>query len=766
MKHHCKYLCLALALLFLPGCGSGAGAAVHAGKAPQADKPGSGPHAAAPLTAGEKPLVRSGWLELFFDDESKGMSIRSHGEEGAEWSVLGRAGSKPTPKADAGACAVEADIYVNGHKLTLNSQDHSVAYGNAASKNIKGEDGKPMGVEVAYTLTPDAAAADRAAKKNLKPDDVAFLVRVRYTLVEGNLHVQASWANLNKNPNAFIATLGLMERFGALRNPGPEDFFLLPDGCGALLYPARSPAGNTEDLRFAVYGNDPSVPAGGSRGDAALRAGVAAWGVRGPGAGQGAGFVAVVEQGAALCEIVARQSIPGEVPQSAVGPRFTVTPIAVDATGLATTRAPVSYGAAKGEAFSITYRFFYGHSANFGTMATACREQLISIGILSSTKFVSDTGLLPMELTLLGLGPAWLGQRKLTTYAQAQDILTRLKSKGVDSVNVRYQSALRGGWLQKAPERLSPLLRLGGTRGLEDLQKDCKSKGYTLFPDVRVYSAKGGLFVPRAADIAGRTMRRTPRGFPWDTSNRTLPLRAASSLTRASRSILVRLGKLEIGGIALGGVGTTLYADYAGSGVTRTEIAQQVDKLLPAFSARWSVMIETGDFYAVRHADVVVNLPLEPQAQMPGDRYVPVPLLPILLHSSADYSGAPLNLLDPDAWDAALLRSIAYGACPAFTWTADERDSRDERLDFEAQIGANPETHVSQLDYALKAYERANAALAGLRGARITEYTYDPATGIAVTSYSNDAKVYVNFSAKPQVKDEITVDPMDFKRIG
>ncbi|MCL2299562.1 MAG: DUF5696 domain-containing protein [Firmicutes bacterium] len=746
MKHHHKYLCLSLALLFLAGCGRGAGVNIRAGQAPKADAPGRGPHATASVMERTDPLARSGWLELFFDEASRGVSIRSHSE--AEWSVLARAGS--TPKSNAGACAVEADIYVNGHKITLNSQDHSVAYGSAAAawKAIRGEDKKAAGVEVAYTLTPDAPTAARAAKKALKADDVAFLVRVRYLLLEGNFHVEADWENLNGNPGAFIATLGLMERFGALRSPGPEDFFLLPDGCGAMLYPARSPAGHTEDLRFAVYGSDLSIPGGD-----ALHANVAAWGVR----GQGAGFVAVAEQGAALCEIVARQSVSGEVPLSAVGPRFTVTPVALDAEGRAIVRAPVSYGAAKGEMFSITYRFFYGDSARFGTMATACREQLISTGILSSTKTVGGDGTLPLELTLLGTGPAKrFGQRKLTTFDQALDILTRLKNKGVNSMNVRYQSALRGGWLQSAPERLAPLLRLGGARGLEPLQDYCKAKGLTLFLDARAYSGNAW-FVPKAENILGQPIRGTPRGFPWQAGRHTLPLRAASSFTRASRAILIRLGKLNTGGIALGGPGNTLYADYAGAGTARTEIAQRVDQLLPALSARWSVMLENGDFYAVRHADVIANLPLEPQVQMPGGRYVAVPLLPILLHSSADYSGAPLNLAENDAAAAlALLRSISFGACPAFTLQAAETGEGDGSLAFERQ-----------LEKARDAYTRANAALAGLRGARITEYTVDAATGVIITGYSNEAKVYVNLSREAKkTKDEITVPPMDFVRIG
>jgi len=756
-SHKNKYFALPLALALLlvaAGCGGrGAGLAVHAGEPPQADEPGRGPHTAASVMDRADPLVRSGWLELFLDDASKSVSIRSHSE--AEWSALPRSGG--TPQANIGACVVEADIYVSGHKLVLNSQDHAAAYKNAVTQNVK-DARTGEGVEIAYTLTPDADTAEKAKAGTLTAADVAFLVRVRYTLLEGNFRVQADWENLSGNPNAFLAGLGLMERFGALRSPGPNDFFLLPDGCGALLYPAKSPESGTADLRFAVYGEDLSNPAGGSAGDAPLRANVAAWGVR----GQGAGFIAVVEQGAAICDIAVRQSIPGEIPQAAVGPRFTVTPVALRPDGTVSHRAPISYGEAEGESLSVVYRFFNGDSANFNTMATACREQLISSGALSSTKLVRDgADPPPLALSLLGTGPAEkIGQRALTTFEQAQDILMRMKNKGVNVMNVRYQGALRGGWLQAAPERVSPLLRLGGARRLKELQAYCKSKGLNLFLDVRAYSAKG-LFAPKAKTLTGQSLRAVPWGFPWDAQGNTLPLRAVSSYARASRALLTRLGKLDTAGIALGGVGSTLYADYAGDGTGRTQAVARMDRLLPALSARWLVMADIGDFYAARHADAIANLPLEPQLQMPGGRYVPMPLLPILLHSSLDYAGAPLNLSDTP--ELALLRSIAYGACPAFTWAA---GSRDERLDFEALFDDGLNIYSSQLDYALHAYNRAVAALTGLRGMRITAFEVDAATGVSVTRYSNDAAIYVNYGAEEKIVDEITIPPMDFVRIG
>ena len=746
----------ALACVILLGACSSGGAPVTTmepnGKPPAVDAEKA--HAAPVIAAGAQPIAKSGWLELFLDDTSKTVTIRGYSAQ-AQWATLPQT-------TRTGFYAADAHVVVGGKRLRLNTQDHSVAYGKATTEPIL-EDKETIGVQVNYLLTPNAATA---AKAKFAQTDVAFYIRVRYTLRGGNFYVEANWENASGNPDAFIESIGLMERFGALQNPSKEDFLLLPDGGGALLYPARTtaktsaeiPEIETADLRFSVYGEDPSDPLPQNtksiyhRNDdgAPLSANVAAFGAR---SGQSA-FTAVVENGASLCTITAVQRAAGNGLASAVGARFTITPTNLANGDTATKtiyRAARSYGGAehKKETLRLSYRFFQGEeNVNFSTLAQACREQLINIRLLSSTKGAKSIDSLPMNLTLLGSGPEG-GARTLTTYEQALDILTRLKSKGIDSINVRYAGALSGGWEQRAPERLAPLGKLGGRRGFEALQEFCGAQGLALFPGALAFP--GG---KPAAKLNGSELlaplQETNIVFP-DTTPSPLSLRRLESINQAAGKIISRLGEFGTAGISLEDLGSTLYADYAG-GLHREQAAAQINRSLPAFSAQWTVMMNAGFFHVVRGADVLVNLPLEPQIVMPGSRmeprYEPVPFLPVLLHGSMDYSGPSVNLAENGADQ--FLRSVAYGACPAYTWSA---GAEDERLYFE-----------EHLEEAMDFYTRANKVLADLRGDRIVSYRLvEP--GVTETRFSNDAVLYVNFNNAQKQIENFTIPPHDFVRV-
>ncbi|MDR1465073.1 MAG: DUF5696 domain-containing protein [Oscillospiraceae bacterium] len=804
MKHRCIRIILALVLTAgmavgaLSGCAGRKGTYVRAlreAAAVTVQPPGGGPHAAAVPAEKSEPLVSSGWLKLYFDEASKTPVVRET-NSGKDWSALPL--TPATPQANAGAAAITATIIVGTQRLELNSQDHAVAFGGAAAEPL-GQ--RVYGMRVRYVLTPDAATAARAAQDKLTQTDVAFAVTADYFLEDGNFVAEAVWQNLSGNPDALIESLGVLEQFGALRQPGQDDFLLLPDGCGALLYPARTTKDQTAEdrakesqtIRYQVYGPDPSAPEAeapkemitqGTDGQP-LRANLPFFGVR----KQRSAFLALIEQGDAQAVILARQSIPGEVPQSAVGPRFTITPTTLPVTPGADAgtqaRAAVagfaegdSPGEGKNGTIRICYRFFFDNSATEVTMAVACREQLIRSGKLSTTKQVTESAAVsdkeqqPMLLTLLGTVPKGkngTGLRTATRFEDALDILTRLKSKGIDSLNLRYQTALRGGPRQAAAEDVAPLLRLGGDRGLAELQSYCETTNFSLYVQVNVLSLGGGQRSRQAVTLAGDPValalpQAAGTGVP-------VGLRTLSAKDTPAKALLKRLDALD--GIAIGDLGSVLYASYP-TGMRRQDSAAFIGRLFPALSARWKIMLDNGNGYALKTADVLADLPLDTQLRQPtANRYRAVPFVPMILHGNLDYAGPAINLAaDPQQ---ALLRAVEYGACPSYTWVgqqgaadalANESSADESSAEKAPATGSLADRLYFEplLSAAADDCARVSSALRGLRGQRITDHS-EPRPGLMLTSYDTTL-IYVNYNDRPVTVDGITVPARDFLRVG
>ncbi|MCL2194810.1 MAG: DUF5696 domain-containing protein [Oscillospiraceae bacterium] len=726
-RHSIIVLLLVLALVF-SACGTGGAAIITLqvqGGMPDVASADRGPHFAAPLTVESDVLAQSGFLELILDERSMTANIRGFAE--AEWFTLPQVSA--TPRANMGAAAVTLDLIVNGRAVTLNTQDHAVYWGNVTTEEI------PGGVQVNYLLTLNAETAARADE--LTENDVAFVVMLRYTLQNGMFFVEADWANASGNPNAFIQHLSLMDRFGILRNPGADDFLLLPDGGGALLFPARATHENdfadSADLYFSVFGEDLASPIARQHDEARInvdhRGNVLAANVGVFGARQGAqAFAAVIERGAAAATIIARQNIPGEanVRQSSVGTRFTITPTLV--SGNTVYRAANSLGGQGSETFPmrISYRFFFGATAQFSDMATAMRNQLINAGILPSIirTVPNPTWPLPLNLTILGTQPQGRGRQTLTTFEQALDMLTRLQARGVSNVNVRYVGALTGN-----PQRMRPLWRLGGRDDLATLQAYCLATNFSLFLDARMLPGSG------AVDLAGNS----------------LPLRNADGMTQSVRGIINRLNNLNVN-ISLGDGAAMLAADHA-NGYTRNDVAAHLTDILPSLAAQGAqVMVDTGFFYAASAANVVVNLPMTPQLRTSprrelSPRYQSVPLLAMLLGNSVDYSFPSINLQNNE--EEHFLRSVAFGGAPAFTWAANGH----ERYRFDEQI-----------ELAVEAHTRANAVLGDLRQHSMVYYAFDSESQVSTTRFSNGAVIYVNFSNRDVAMHEFMIPARDFIR--
>ncbi|MDR1735035.1 MAG: DUF5696 domain-containing protein [Oscillospiraceae bacterium] len=744
--------------LFAAACSPGGYTAVtHLStkvQAPAVENAGAGVHYTVQPTAEQSKTV-GGLLELYLDPTSLAPIIRETSNN-TYWTSLG------TDATEKAAAAVTAVVSIGGKRITLNSQDHAIAFGNATQTAYDKDGGK--GISVSYTLAPNAETAER---KTAQSADVLFKVTCDYYLKDGNFYAAARWSNESHNSDAFIESISLLDRFGTLTNPTDQDYLLIPDGSGTLVYPAKAVQGDTaalQTLSFAVYGEDPSAPAAKedsvlSAVDAngkpaaegtALTASLGYFGIKRGTGTAASGFLAIIEEGAAIADIIVRQDIPSANPQiakqSAVGARFRVTPAGTDSSGVPV-RAEKSYD---GE-LRLCYRFFFGENANYSQMAAACREQLLRQGLLSPVKSVTnDDRTLPLNLTILGTMPTDKnGQTTLTTFDQTQGILGRLKGKGVDSANIRYLGALTGGMQQSETRSIAPLGKIGGSAALTELQDYCAGKNYDLFIDTNLLPVREGSR-SQAITLAGNPLSTTAvantlANVAGNSSNASnMPVRQVSTIGDSVKDVLDKIGALNVPGISIGDLGSTLYSDYAAGGTDRVAAAAQLADYFPSLSAKWRVMLDTGLFHVVRAADVIVNLPDSPQLTMDKAYYRSIPFLQMLLHGSADYSGTPANL--NGGHKEALLKAIEYGACVSYTWSASA--DGDERIYFE-----------NTLPDAASDFAEATKVLGDLREVQITKHDgmVNGMQGVSLTTYANGAKVYVNYNSAARTVGQVVI---------
>ena len=200
---------------------------------------------------------------------------------------------------------------------------------------------------------------------------------------------------------------------------------LVPDGSGAVIHTDDAQA-LAEPVSLRVYGTDPAINSAPEK--SAL---LGVFGVR-----QGdAAFCAIVEQGASCARIRAEKAaVSGSL--NRVWPSFILQDSSVPAgTQAETSSVSVSSSRYQGK-IRVCYRFLSDSNASYAGMAIACREQLIRDGALSNIS-VEQEGSLPFLLTTVGNAEINGKSEKLTTYAQAQDMVRQLKAKGVDNLYLR-----------------------------------------------------------------------------------------------------------------------------------------------------------------------------------------------------------------------------------------------------------------------------------------------------------------------------------------
>lgn len=675
----------------------------------------------------------SGLIELYVDSETQTFCIFET-TKGKLWSVLPLLSEVGDGEELTGnASLVSLEVIGGTDVYHLNSQDNSVAYGKASHSLIEN------GAVFIYDIFSDAKTAE---KQKFDKTDIGFRITATVTLVDGSMIISLTHSNITGNPDAYIENINLLNGFGAYNKSGVDDFILVPDGCGAIIKTAIFDE-SFENLSFAVYGEDPSAPS-----NVSGSAVIPAFGIK---HGDSA-FVSLIQQGDAVATINAKKA-KSSSEYNSVYSSFKITPVLYEDETLYISKSTTT------SEISLCYRFLSGNNATYSGLASACREQLIRNSVLS-TKTVDVDDYLPFFLTLTGAATKSIGPidylSTLTDFEQAKDMLTRMKSKGINDVNIRYSGAFSGGLDSKDIDGASILLRLGGTEKLDELYEYVTAQKMSLYLDINLLSSSTGFSSGNALAVNKKDSVYSPEStlaqqMKSDSSEREF--RALGKLSKLVASVLSDTRYYSFTGYCLNDVGSVLYSDFSTNGLLRNSASKAISDAIAPLSTGHSTMATNGNFYMLKNVDSIINIPTKSTVSQSGS-YFSVPFIQLVLHGIVDYSGSPINT--SINLDETLLKYIEYGACPHFEWNYEALSSQTKN---------DPLYYDNTINAAAEFYSKANDTLNDLRDARMTEH-YEVDDGVFCTEYDTGSMIYVNYTDNDFSVLGIVVEARSFIRVN
>lgn len=642
-------------------------------------------------------VAKSDMIELYFDKENCSVSVYETAS-GKLWSSL--------PAKDEGVktSVVSVTVLIDGNKYTLSSQSDSVGFSSALYEE------KENGVTVNYGFK-------RTLEDGTK---INIFLPVSYILSDGALTVEADCSAVTgeeNGRNVIVTDIDILPFFGAQEKGNKGDYMLLPDGSGLTVSLAENP----DEFKSISL---PAYEEGNILGAFGMKNGESA-------------FAAFIDEGSEIASVKADKAL-SKGGYNSVYSSFEITDTLDDGD-----KVYVSSSSYKGK-IRLVYRFLSYDNASYVGMAGAVRELLIRNGKLLS-KSVDESTEYPFNLSLIFQNYVADAKGKtlsqnLTTYPQAQEILTALKAKGIENINLRLKGVLTKDNITKADYSSEP----GNAKSLRELLAYGKTSGVTFYTDADILTA-----LPEKSFSA---LAVNLKGEAAQSSNKVIT--SSEKISDNTNALLLLMREKGTDGICIADAGSLLYGDFTkGISSLKNETANVIAKEVSSVSASKKLMVDTGNIYSVKYADVIVNLPLTAKLQ-DRDLCSSVPFVQSILHGLISYSAEPVNSSNNS--ERAFLKAVEYGAIPYYEWYASDLSSEEAK---------DKLSYVNYITEAQGQYERASEAFSDLRGARITDH-YRVKKNVYYTQYDNSTGVYVNYNNEAVTVSGVTVDGMSFLRVN
>ncbi len=605
------------------------------------------------------------------------------------------------------ACVVSAKVYSDGKIYILDS-----AASAASEENISYE-ADDISINVTY---------------NMKYEDVSLSLPVRFSLSGAYIDVSSDISQCVLSENAVLISLSVLPYLGAVRYSETDfnyesfgDYFLVPDGSGALLYTALEEE-ETSELIFSVYGKDyyeENIPAS-----------VGAFGIK----HTDYAFSATITEGEEISLIRAYRANHDSERINRIYPEFLITPVSGE-------EGKIICGESYSGKIRVSYELLSGEQADYMGISFSVRQALIKADILSGAK--ADEAY-PLFISVTGS----VNGRKSTavsTFQQTENLLVTLKGKGINEINLILEGIFSGGLKQKNASSVRISSAVGNSDDLNSLISYSSSQQFRVFPSISLFSSvSSGL---ASKNISGKkntfTVENDLSPYVGDESwQRSVLSSAAASLTIADfLNFSVKKGFKDI---CVEDAGKTSLLSESFSYIDSDDV---LTSNLSSLSVHHNLMVSGAHLNILKNAVFIKDIPLSASKEN-SSGYASVPFLQAILHSSYIYSGEPVNTSEISRLQ--LLKSVEYGALPYYTWVFSSVSDKFYEL---------------SMSEAVEFYLEAKEKLGDISALRMTEhFRYDE--NVYCTGYEGGVRVYVNYNNYSVTIGEVSVLPYSYLRIG
>ena len=353
----------------------------------------------------------------------------------------------------------------------------------------------------------------------------------------------------------------------------------------------------------------------------------------------------------------------------------------------------------------------------------------------------------------------------LTTYPQARQMLSDLKSAGISNLIFSYVGWEPGGVSGKMPTAGKYESKLGGKKAFMQLAEYAADAGVTFLPEVNTVRLmkNGNGFSNNSASAA--TLDGTP-GLQY-----AYDLASGLKKTELSPYCLVSPQKYEtvlqkyfkkydtaaLGGISLRQLGNTLYSDHHKGSTDRDQALNYAKAALEYAAKQGKTVLTEGSFgYAAALSEYVISAPTSDSGYDITDRSVP--FYQLVLSGYCSYSTEPVNLFgDPEK---AFLKAAETGSALNFSFTA----QNSEKTEGTYLSWLYNSAHTDWLPTAAEQYRRLSEIFEATGGTALVGHR-QLADGVYCSTFENGTQVITNYTESEYSVAGIAVEAMSCRWI-